>query len=750
MKSKILLIFLLSLPSVLLGKIQREISLSYCKDDFSITCEAERGLAITPLTLAASYSSDTLSLALPYILVNILIGEDESFDTFTFSFNEEVWLTNILVAHQSPQYPTNSIRTNKNNHITYEKDNYPDKVIEYTGTHLVNGYKYLSFQVCPFRYDAVTKSLFLKAEVKILLHLSNDYKKMELPKGFNRKHLDDAFFNIMINKNDLETLYGDTGLREKSLLEETVPYKYLIITADSLKSSFEKLSRWKTIKGVRSKVLTLSEIANEYIGGTIPLKIKNALSDYYAQGLQYALIGGDHDVVPSLMCYLPHESITPDTYDTPVDLFYACFDSCFNWDQNGNGICGELDDNIDLAPEIAISRASVRNVEEADIFVKRIIEYESNPNTIGWEDNILMCGSFLSYNEIINGDTISDAQLKSEYMYETSILPYWQGNRFRLYDSYTDYPDGANYQFTAAHLQTEMEKGYTIIDEATHAWSQWWGWLEEYPLYYREDARALENKRYSIISTISCYSNSFDTMDECLSESFMRNPNSGILAYIGSSREGWTTSSFNMSGKFYESLFNSTDKRIVKAVNMAKISFLGSSNNWSSKYRWLILSINPLGDPEMPLFTSIPQRFENVQLSFDNGILTIDTGVDSCMLCISSTNEETNFYSIMDNVSHIVLNNLPEEYYVCVTKPGYIPFVCTAGENIYIQNETLSDYNLFISKEIQIGSNVTSIKSKGPVTIISGRTDIKAKNDVILKNNCEVKKGAELIINCGL
>lgn len=78
---------------------------------------------------------------------------------------------------------------------------------------------------------------------------------------------------------------------------------------------------------------------------------------------------------------------------------------------------------------------------------------------------------------------------------------------------------------------------------------------------------------------------------------------------------------------------------------------------------------------------------------------------------------------------------------LCITKPGYIPFVRTVTKTTYIQNETINEDRHIVSEETYIGYNVTTEKAEGPVVIESSTTDICIGDGTLIKNDFEVKKG---------
>ena len=67
---------------------------------------------------------------------------------------------------------------------------------------------------------------------------------------------------------------------------------YLLITNGDLSAGFEPLLEWKTRKGLKTAMITVDEISENYEGASIQLKIKQCLFDYYTNhGLKWVLLG---------------------------------------------------------------------------------------------------------------------------------------------------------------------------------------------------------------------------------------------------------------------------------------------------------------------------------------------------------------------------------------------------------------------------------------------------------------------------
>ena len=154
--------------------------------------------------------------------------------------------------------------------------------------------------------------------------------------------------------------------------------EYLIITNETLKEKFRILADWKTKKGIPAIIETVEEISTTYTGSDIQEKIRNYLVDVKRNyGSMFVLLGGDTNVIPARV----KKSRDSDNKDwVAVDFYYTCVDNG-NWNKNGNNIYYEADkidfeDSKDWGVSFKLGRAPVETLEEAEVFVNKVIHYE--------------------------------------------------------------------------------------------------------------------------------------------------------------------------------------------------------------------------------------------------------------------------------------------------------------------------------------------------------------------------------------
>ena len=733
----------------------KEFNISLNISDFSVNM-ADGFVYIESNKYLCAYGGDTAEPALPYISINILIGRNDIYNGFTCSSNEKDILNGVTIINNTEETPTDSIAyPNTKPSISYSKSSYPNTTVKYAGLYDADGYRFVSFLISPFRYDNINKTLYFEDNISIVLKTRVGTSQTE-GSGFHRRISQDRIRDFVINGEDVSLLYPSGGMAQSVPNRSNIQYDYIIITNNSLEPTFLRLADWKTRKGIRTKVLTTEHIDTTYTGDSYQQKIKAAIKSYYdnCPSLKYVLLAGDVDVVPAQMCvikYIPNDTTYYES-DCPVDLYYANLGT-MNWDGDGNGVYGEPNDVVSPYPQIAITRAPVSSVSDAETFVNRIIDYEASPNIEGWSNNILMCGNILKVYYTIGDSIMSDAHYKGETFYTDYIAPYWNRNKVSFYDTGTDIPGVSDYEFIPQNIQKELSKGYKFVNMATHGNPT--AWKTEGARYSTDYADTLNNSNHTIIITTACLTNAFDSIPKCLSESFIRNPNSNVVSYFGCSRLGWynkyiynygTSEKVNM--ELYRIMFNGNEKNFGEIVRQTKANILSHCNNYNTPYRWLLFGLNPIGDPEMPIFTNTPQKFTNVTVSYTNGTLTVNSGVDDCKICVASAYDMgDSYYDIRTGMS-ASFSNLTNEYSICITKTGYVPYLAKCGNTVYMQNESINtDYKVF-SNQTVAGSNVTASKPNGPVEINKGNTIIKSTNGVTINNNFEIKNGATLEIQC--
>jgi len=158
--------------------------------------------------------------------------------------------------------------------------------------------------------------------------------------------------------------------------------RYLLITNDLLKDSFQPLVDRRCAQGMDGILITVEDINDNplYSGKDIQEEIRSCIQSYYDPcQTMYLVLGGDEFVVRPRYC----DTIGSGNGDsTPADLYYADMDGT-HWDADEDGIYGEITDIevADLTPEVCFGRIPVSSPNEVDAYISKIVRYESiDPN----------------------------------------------------------------------------------------------------------------------------------------------------------------------------------------------------------------------------------------------------------------------------------------------------------------------------------------------------------------------------------
>jgi hypothetical protein len=217
----------------------------------------------------------------------------------------------------------------------------------------------------------------------------------------------------------------------------------------------------------------------------------------------------------------------------------------------------------------------------------------------------------------------------------------------------------------------------------------------------------LLNPIAGVVLVNSCDVNAFDSIDPCLSEAFLRNPVGGAVAFFGSSRFGFDNTevsgdlgpSFMYNASFARYLFGESPmskwKSFATIAAMAKSDFVHSGSA-SGAYHYLQYAINPMGDPELPLYISDPSVFDNVRIYRFGDELTVNTGgVRNCRICLTSLDLEEGYKEVAEDLSFHTFREIPGSFQVTITAPGYRPYIYRNAGATSVQGSPGMDANVY-------------------------------------------------------
>ncbi|TET21641.1 MAG: hypothetical protein E3J71_08920 [Candidatus Stahlbacteria bacterium] len=374
-------------------------------------------------------------------------------------------------------------------------------------------------------------------------------------------------------------------------------YRHAIVTPSLLRGEFQKLADWNTARGVRDTVVALEAIASSFSGRDLAEQIRNfVIFAHERWGVEYLLLGGDEGLVPTRDCFVA--SYDGNSRDTiPTDMYFGCLDG--DWDANANNTFGEMNDEVDLSAEVTVGRACVNDIQEAGLFVGKVVVYQDNPPQ-GFASKLMLPSEILWPDRGYSGDGTNDAIADLAHP-GTSIA--------KMYET-----QGT---LTRNALEDSLNAGVGLVHHCAHGneIAISCGHLNGEPSFYNWQARGLINAgKMPVYVAISCLVGAFDYdgFGGCLVEAFQWAEHGGTVAWVGNSRYGWGTPptrgpSECLDVSFFEEVYGLDNPEIGPALATAKEENAGWGN--VSYGRWSIYELNLHGDPAMPVHSREPSEF---------------------------------------------------------------------------------------------------------------------------------------------
>lgn len=511
-------------------------------------------------------------------------------------------------------------------------------------------------------------------------------------------------------QNDNDEPTGATGHSTRSPESVDSQEEYIIITTDRLKDELQPLLDWKIRKGIPSTMYDIVSISTDpdIDGIDIPDKLRNFLRDkYYNFGLKYVLLAGDYNTVPPRLCYDPNP-YGADDGEIPSDTYYACLDKGTTWDYDGDGIYGELGDLDDIIPEIYVGRIAINSDTGMRDWVQANLDYEREPVEGTWGQNAHLLGTNTFYS--------GDGAKQSEYLLNKYLQDIF-GSFDKLYEDSVE----ATEPFTVENVMNAIGRGATYINYLGHGSPTTWTYNYGYTkLMNKGDVRELTNgAKKPLVFAMSCDTSWFDdssdsgwgNFGDCIGETYTEFQDNGGIAYVGFSRttvgsinQGYTPYATGLQEDFNRMLgrgLKNIGEIFMESKTFYAQSWGASFNDTSSsgEVQACWVEENLLGEPELPIWTQIPQKFNITNETIETGvIITVKDEnneiVDNAAVCLFAEDElyavnhtNVNGRAIFHIASSGRLVNLT------VTKPNFLPHESKLKVADIIPPETFIEIN---------------------------------------------------------
>ncbi len=483
-----------------------------------------------------------------------------------------------------PGYTPKIVTVPPDQSIYTAKGFYPDSPIEMGTTGDFGGVKVIGLILHPVRYNSVDSTIEVLQSIDFEIVTRPDDGKHIVPP---RSPLSAALWSNILRKFVLNPQDVNVPTTPGDALD------YLIVTPSSFAAPFDTLAIWLNERGLRAEVALIDTAISGFPGRDQAEKLRNFIKHVYeTRGITYLLLGGDTPFVPDRVAYAmtSNAGFASDEDSLRADLYYADLDG--TWDANNNGTFGEVDDSVDLYPDIFVGRAPVSNISQASTFVHKVMKYAEPIHT-----NYLARELFFA--EILWEDPYTDAGI-GKNLIDSLYVPD-SVSITKLYESLgNESPSSVMAAInTGANLQNHDGHGFYYVMGVGN------GYL------YRSDMDRLTNEdRPGVLYSIGCWVGAFDY--NAISEHYINNPHGGGVAFIGNSRYGWGSPgnpgygySDKLDTEFYGWVFDRGVTEIGVAMALNKATFVPYSRQ-ANVFRWHQYEVNLLGEPSMRIWRGRP------------------------------------------------------------------------------------------------------------------------------------------------
>ena len=572
---------------------------------------------------------------------------------------------------------------------------FPQKRAEIIADYNEMGYHLVKVQLNPVEYDPVLRKIHINSldfalryeqcENQPILPERQSVRRANLIKKTIRSMVAnpqdvDRFTNtkVHLTGSSLQTKLSNANASLPiNVISEQIP-DYIIISSKELKGEFQRLADWKIKKGIPTIIKDVESIQKEYQGSDLAEKIHSYLQECYRKwgaGL-FVLLGGDINIIPTRYYMDLNE-------EYPSDAYYMDLNS--SWNANKNHIYAEISDGVRLDKLCYIGRAPAENLEEAKVFVDKVLTYERMDKKI--DKNYIMnylasvsytsIGSdgFLSPNKpgIINSYLSNYPQLNKWYIfthYNCSCPKHDKNPMF-------EHGEELNRESLLAALQDGGASDlnhFHIVYHTDHSHPRAMGAssIDKHESIYTQDVDNLNNGDYlQIVITESCKPAKID--EDCIAEHFINNSQGGAVAFIGDANEAYPSQTAQYN-------------RFLRYLHTEKISSLGilyslmPESGDIAEYK----SLHLLGDPEMPVWSTVPQKLEvNVtptQIEAGTNTITVQISNlpagEEATVCLMKDAEAYTVVTVNDTKPHsfTFTPKTSGEMTVTVTARNFIPF----------------------------------------------------------------------------
>lgn len=360
---------------------------------------------------------------------------------------------------------------------------------------------------------------------------------------------------------------------------------YIIITHESFYNSALSLAQHRQIQGLRTAVVKIGDVYDEFSGGVFtPHAIRDLLQYAYenwaAPAPAFVVLLGDssQDYKDNLhngtVTYVPSMNIESDLFGEVSS------------DNRFVSVSGD-----DVLPDMFVGRLVAQSSTEAAVMVQNLIRYDQAPPAPAWNTQVLL---------VADDDDIEFRNLAEQL---ANALPA-DYSRHRVYVA--DYPPGNPRTDIVNHINSGVVLA-TYIGHGEH--SSWGIWNNgQQRILEMSDVAALTNvDKLPFVVVGNCLNGFFagPRSNPAMAEGFQRLDRAGAVAAWAPSGLGYATGHAVLLRELYRAIFTRYQLALGRSTTTAKLTTYAQGSLWAELVETYIL----FGDPATRLGIPVPHPF---------------------------------------------------------------------------------------------------------------------------------------------
>lgn len=497
---------------------------------------------------------------------------------------------------------------------------YPTWTVRLVGHGNMRGAQVARLEVAPLRWIPASGHLEVLSQVKVRVQLAAVADESVKPAPNSAQGLVREIEYVQRNVSNPQDVVGwlslGTGDRraEHHYEPKGEPPVYVIIApSGAMADECKRLASWLTMTGLPADVVEVKWILSSY-GLTShyemdrPELVREFLVDAYEHyGIQYVLLAGDYDEVPTRDFRSSYSPSPPGWWD-PTDFYYS--DLTLNHNLDGDNYWFERYEDYPadfvLFEDVYVGRIPAKNAQMIADYLDKWFSYvlaEEND----YQRRILYAG------DDVYGCSSTVNKYESQIDPIVNMPPY---SVTKLYcDEWPEIPEWS--PLTIMNFIECVSAGENLILHSAHSGYSGMGMGDgsfRNGIYGVDHVEMLTNlDRYGVMYSLGCHVQPWD-YDHAIGEDLVMDPGRGLVASLANSDVGWWPTQFTGIQAVTESIYGDDVTPIAQNMIDAKqFSIWWYNSRPSDPYEpyytpWGKCSVNLLGEPSMQVWTASPSN----------------------------------------------------------------------------------------------------------------------------------------------